>query len=255
MALIGARSLRVPALGLLALTACSPVPLQAIELVPTTLVDGMIVHWTFDDGTGTVALDHSGNRHTGQITGGTWVTDGRFGGALHLAEGDFVSAASFPDATSSWSVSAWVRLTDSTPTTETYKSVISTEAPGAGGWEMNINRSEAEPAAHFGFWKGPMVGDYYGVDCFCMAFQQWTHVVGVVDDGALSVAVYVNGALGDSMPITQTVLPGTPTLYVGRWRDAGRLLVGDVDDVVIYGRALLATEIVELGRESPPDPG
>jgi hypothetical protein len=247
---------RFAALGMLALTACSPVPLQAIELVPTTLTDGMVLHWTFDEGTGTVVPDHSGHGHTGQITGGTWIRDGRFGGALHLAAGDFVtSVASFPDASASWSVSAWVRLTDSTATTETYKTVISTEDPDEGGWEMNINRSEAEPGAHFGFWKGPALGDYYGVDCFCMAFQQWAHLVGVTDDGALTVAVYVNGALGDSEAITQTIRHGTPTLYVGKWGGTGRLLVGDVDDIVIYSRALTSDEIVELGQESPPDPG
>ena len=87
-----------------------------------------------------------------------------------------------------------------------------------------------------------------------MAFQQWTHLVGVVDDGALTVAVYVNGALGGSEAITQTILHGTPTLYVGKWQGTGRLLVGDVDDIVIYSRALSTDEIVELGEESPPDP-
>ncbi len=243
-------------LGMLALAACSPATLEAIELVPTTLSNGIVLHWTFDEGTGTVVHDHSGNGHTGQVTGGTWITDGRFGGALHLDAGDFVtSVASFPGATPSWSVSAWVRLTDSTPTTEQYKTVISTEAPNEGGWEMNIDRSEAEPGANFAFWKGPLQGDYLGATCSCMAFQQWTHLVGVVDDGALTVAVYVNGALGGSDAITQTILHGTPTLYVGKWQGTGRLLVGDVDDVVIYSRALTADEIVELGEESPPDPG
>jgi hypothetical protein len=254
MAVIVSRSCGVAALGWLALTSCSPAPLDAIELVPTTLTDAVVVHWTFDEGTGTVVLDHSGNGHTGQITGGTWIADGRFGGALHLAAGEFVSAASFPDATASWSVSAWVRLTDSTPTTETYKSVISTESPGAGGWEMNIDRSQAQPGAHFGFWKGPAAGDYYGVQCYCVAFQQWTHIVGMVDSAALTVAVYVNGALGEAMALTQTITPGTPAVYVGKWGGSGRLLVGDVDDIVIYGRALTTHEIIQLGQESPPDP-
>ncbi len=239
--------------GLLVLGACTPIPVEVIELDPATLDDGLIAHWTFDEGSGDVAVDHSGNKHDGQISGGTWLTSGRFGGALHLDEGAFVSVDSFPDATQSWSVSAWVRLTDATATTEVLKTVISTEKEISGGWEMNIDRSMAQPGAHFGYWEGPVVADYYRITCFCMSFEEWTHIVATVDAGAGILSLYVGGVLVDSMPITHTILPGSSTLYMGKWTGTGRLLIGDLDDILIYRRVLFPAEIAELFQSSPPD--
>jgi Concanavalin A-like lectin/glucanases superfamily len=239
--------------GLLAAGACTPAPIDAIELDPATLDDGLVAHWTFDEGSGAVAYDHSGNDRDGQITGGTWLSDGRFGGALHLDEGAFVSVADFPDAASSWSVSAWVRLTDASPSTEPYKTVISTEILGAGGWEMNIDRTMTQPGAHFGYWGGPTIEDYNIVTCFCMAFGEWTHIVGSVDADAGTLSLYVGSVLSASLPIPRTIVPGSATLYMGKWTGEGRLLVGDLDDVLIYQRALFPAEIAELASFSPPN--
>jgi hypothetical protein len=235
--------------GLLAAGACTPAPIEAIAIDPTTLDDGLVAHWTFDEGSGDVALDHSGNDRNGQITGGTWLSDGRFGGALHLDEGAFVSVGDFPDAASSWSVSAWVRLTDATPSTEAYKTVIL----GVGGWEMNIDRTMTQPGAHFGYWEGAVVADYYVVTCFCMAFGEWTHISASVDADAGTLSLYVGSVLGASLPITHTILPGSATLYMGKWTGDGRLLVGDLDDILIYNRALFPVEVAELSSFSPPD--
>jgi hypothetical protein len=239
--------------GLLAAGACTPAPLEVIQIDPKTLADGLVAHWTFDEGSGSVVPDHSGNEHDGQITGGTWLNAGRFGGALHLDQGAFVSVGNFPDAASNWSVSAWVRLTDATPTTEVFKTVVSTEKEIAGGWEMNIDRSMTQPGAHFGYWEGPVVDDYYRLTCSCMAFGEWTHIVASVDTDAGTLSVYVGGVLGASMPITRTILPGSATLYMGKWTGTGRLLVGDLDDILIYRRALFPAEVAELSRSSPPD--
>ena len=239
--------------GLLVASACTPVPLEVIAIDPATLDDGLVAHWTFDEGSGAVAHDHSGNGHDGQISGGSWITSGRFGGALHLDEGAFVSVDNFPDATSSWSVSAWVRLTDATPSTEVYKTVLSTETELEGGWEMNIDRSMAQPGAHFGYWEGPVVADYYIVTCYCMAFGEWTHIAATVDAAAGTLSVYVGGVLGASMPVTHTILPGSSTLYMGKWTGLGRLLVGDLDDTLVYSRALFPAEVAELSQMSPPD--
>ena len=239
--------------GLLALGACTPAPLEVIALDPATLDDGLVAHWTFDDGSGAVALDHSGNGYDGQITGGSWISDGRFGGALHLDEGSFVSVADFPDATQSWSVSAWVRLTDATPTTEVFKTVISTEMEASGGWEMNIDRTMAQPGAHFGYWEGTAVAEYYRITCYCMEFGAWTPIVASVDADAGTLSLYVGSVLGASAPIAQTILPGSATLYMGKWTGDGRLLVGDLDDILIYRRALFPAEIAELSSFSPPD--
>jgi hypothetical protein len=238
---------------LLAVSACTPTPLEALDLDPSSLNDGLVAHWTFDEGSGNAVADHSGNKHDGTISSAVWISDGRFGGAIHLDQGAYVSVADFPDATTSWTVAAWVRLTDATVTTEALKTVISNEIEIKGGWEMNIDRTMVQPGAHFGYWEGSVVADYYRATCFCMAFHEWTHIAATVDATGNTLSLYVNGKLGTSMPITNTILPGSPTLYMGKWTGTGRLLVGDLDDILVYRRSLLPAEIGELSRSSPPD--
>ncbi len=239
--------------GLSLLGACKAEPLEVIVIDPATLDDGLVAHWTFDEGSGAVVHDHSGNGHDGQLTGGTWLTTGRFGGALHIEDGAFVSVGNFPNGTASWSVAAWVRLTDATPSTEQYKTVLSTELEGFGGWEMNINRSMVQPGAHFGYWEGAALANYYRVTCYCMAFGEWTHVAASLDGEAGTLSLYVGGVLGASMPVTQPILPGNATLFMGKWAGLGRLLVGDLDDTLVYSRALFPAEVAELAQMSPPD--
>jgi hypothetical protein len=238
--------------GLLA-AACTPSPLEVLEIDPAVFADGLVAHWTFDEGSGTLVGDHSGNGHDGQLSGGTWITSGQFGGALHLDEGSFVSVDGFPNATASWSVSAWVRLTDATPTTEAFKTVISNEVEIKGGWEMNIDRTMTQPGAHFGYWEGAALAEYYRATCYCMTFGDWTHIAASVDAQAGTISLYVGGVLRDSLPTTTVILPGSPTLYMGKWTGDGRLLVGDLDDILVYQRALFPAEVAELSRSSPPD--
>ncbi|WP_438010353.1 RICIN domain-containing protein [Sorangium sp. So ce321] len=235
----------------LGLAACEQGPLDAVELTPTTLTQGMVAYWTFDEGEGTVVTDRSGNRHDGELTGGTWVADGRFGQALHFDEGEFMTVGEFPKATSSWTVSAWVRvLTDEPPADDTLRTVISTE--NTGGWELNIDYDGEARGIHFGFWKGPEISDYHRILCPCLELQRWTHAAGVVDGEALAMSLYVDGRLHSTEPIERTISPGPTSLYVGRWPQEGRLLVGDVDDIAIYSRALVPAEIAELSQHSAP---
>ena len=83
-------------------------PLDAVGLPPRVLADGLVAHWTLDEGAGTIAADASGNGHDGQLSG-TWIADARFGGGLRLAAEDAVAVPGFPAATPSWSVSVWMR--------------------------------------------------------------------------------------------------------------------------------------------------
>ncbi|WP_437737199.1 RICIN domain-containing protein [Sorangium sp. So ce1335] len=232
----------------LGLAACAKGPLDAVELTPT-LAQGLVAYWTFDEGQGTTVTDRSGNGRDGALTGGTWVEDGRFGQALHFDEGEFMTVGEFPNATPSWTVSAWVRvLTDAPPADDTLRTVISTES--SGGWELDIDYDGEAPGIHFGLWKGPELSDHHRLLCSCLELQRWTHAAGVVDGEALTMSLYIDGRLHSTEPIDRTTSPGATSLYVGRRPQEGRLLVGDVDDIAIYSRALVPAEIAELFQHS-----
>lgn len=250
----------VLAAALLASSGCAPDQLSAVELDSGTLSIQLLAHWRFDDQTGLVAHDDSGNGLDGQVSAGTWLTDGRFAGALGLADGQYVSVPRFfPDVASGFTVSAWVRLHSYTQTAlndNQWTTIVSTE--DSGGWEVNVDHVNPEPALHFGFWKGPNQGDYVGYSCPGVTLGQWSQIVGMVDPSTANAtstfAVYLNGELCFSMSTPHRIVPGSATLNIGQWPNGGRFLIGDVDDLAIWGRALVPAEVALL-TQTPPPPG
>jgi hypothetical protein len=70
------------------------------------------------------------------------------------------------------------------------------------------------------------------------------------------LTLYIADELVGSTPISRVISPGSAILYMGSWSQVDqydpRFLVGDIDDVAIYGRALQAAEVQELGIHPPP---
>ena len=244
---------RWPKLTLLSLCVlgCEPRPLDAVVAPPRELADALIAHWTFDDGAGNVAADASGNGHDGQLTGGAWISDGRFAGALRLATGDVIAVPNFPDATSSFSVSAWVRLSPEqvAANRDMWATLLSSETLASGGWEMNIDRAVGEPRFVFSYWTPPRMG-YTVTSCRCVTTDTWIHLAAVVDAASDRVTLFHNGTVVDQQRGGTDIVPGDSTLYLGRWSMNGRFLSGDIDDIAVWGRALVASEVASLATTS-----
>jgi Concanavalin A-like lectin/glucanases superfamily len=265
----------------LLLASCSPGRLNVVGRVPNSLQQGMVAYWPCDEGTGDAGiggmlLDHSGFGYNGSIIGGTLLPDSGhagFGGALHFDSGNSVIVGSFPNALDSWSVALWVRpgsWASSPPASgngnDTYVTLISTEIAGNteitgnGGWEMNIrfpgsgqdtngwryNFAYPNPADAGPWWYYEWA-EAYGVDV-----SQWTHLVAVVDSSVKKILFYKNGVQSGENPITSFIRPGSNALYFGTWSGGGRYFVGDLDDIVIYGRALAAAEVALLFKQPAP---
>jgi hypothetical protein len=244
-------------LALATLAACQAAPLDAIGLAPTALGNGLIAHYTFDEGFGAIVGDHSGNNHNGVLSGGTWIAAGRFGGALHFDGFSVVTVQQFPFATASFSVSSWIRSAATpgdagAPDAARFETVLSTEFARLGGWELNL--AETTPTgAHAAYWDNTDKM-YTTAECACIKDNQWTHVVSVLNSGAQTLSLYVDGTLAASVAAPHPISPGRVELFMGHWFGPGRFLVGDVDDVAIYDRALEPAEVSALERSPPPDP-
>jgi hypothetical protein len=235
--------------------ACSPDRLRAVELGPSTLPRQLLAHWSFDEQVGSVVNDDSGNAHHGALTGGTWLADGRFAGALHLGPGELVSVPMFPGVTSSFTVSAWVRLTQYAQNAVAggeWTTVVSTEA--SGGWEINVDHLAAAPALHFGFFIGPATTDYVSHSCGVVPLGEWTQIAGVVELSAASAgskfSVFLNGSECFSLTTVHQISPGSAMLTIGEWPRGGRFLNSDVDDIAIWSRALVPAEILLLNQSA-----
>jgi len=239
-----------------ALAQCGTSPIDAVGVAPAARSESLLGHWRFDETSGDVAHDSSGNGRDGLVVGGAWKADGRFGGALFLNTFDSVSVANFPQAAPSWTVSVWLRqLTEDLawgPAT-----VLSTEIHNTGGWQMNIfppNGGNAK-TIEFAYWYQPR-NDYVGVRCQCLIPDVWFHLAAVVDAEEAKILLYQNGMLKVTNTMPGKIAPGTPTLLMGVWNDPKdpRPYNGALDDVAVFNRALTAEEVRLLSQNAVIDP-
>jgi Concanavalin A-like lectin/glucanases superfamily len=240
----------------LASLGCGGHALEAVELPPAE--QALVAHWTFDEGSGDVVYDTSGNNLNGKMTGGEW-TQGKFAGGLRFNGADFVTVANFPDATPGWTVSAWVLL-GAADIGSGFGTVLSNEnindpaTPSnvkPGGWEMH-----AKDDIDFAFFRDvPRDVDTYGyasLHCCIIEADRWYHIVGVVDPDAKVARLYESGVLQDTRSIPGPILPGDTTFYLGSWNNARptptRFFMGTMDEITIYARVLSIDEIRALDR-------
>ena len=233
---------------------CTAGPLDVATLMPTSLTDGLVAHWAFDENFGTFADDSSGNGRTGAIAGPGWSwIPGQFGSALHFAGSDYVSVGAFPRATPSYSVSAWV-LIEASELGAPIVNLISTETLG-GGWALY---QLGAPAVTYDFrYLESAAGATYEVaSCGCVTPGVWTHLAAVVDGDAATLTLYVNGAASATVATPTAILPGSSTLYIARTAalNPSFSLTGSLDDIAIWDRALVPAEVALLAQAAVPDP-
>jgi hypothetical protein len=162
-------------------------------------------------------------------------------------------------------VSLWVRLPMTpgpVPAPDPFLTLLSTEVPKgfgmAGGWEMNLGQHTANMVDQnffqFAYWVGPAVGQYDTYNTQNVMPGVWTHIAAVVDHSAMTLSFYINGELQPSPTmVTEFIKPTSDsTLFMGAWTGAGRRFTGDLDDVVIYSRALDKDEVMMLFTNPVP---
>ena len=217
--------------------------------------------WTFDDGSGTVAKDLSGNGVDATFFGEpTWGTEAGHGGILLFDGTTTTPEYVLMDGSYHvpvYTITLWFRVEDGSG----QRDIFSAYAPGVRhgillelGGEGNLRYLHRYPLGTGGgtnIYTSTTYGD-----------GAWYHAATVksVD----TIALYINGELVDSVADTSVFNPGdTFGVVLGildHERDPARLFPGAMDDVRIYDRALTQDEIqfVMQGKEWPfafgPDP-
>jgi hypothetical protein len=201
----------------------------------------LVAHWTFDEGSGTIAYDSAGD-NDGTIHNADWTT-GQVGGALNFdGSGDYVEVPHDDslNLVSAGTVAAWVNLGSS------HRQAVVTKNPSKSSGNYFLFTSSADRMG-----IGITNGNWGGGGVIWVATpgevitDEWVFYVGTFDSN--SVKLYENGVLADSKP--NTILPvttGAP-LYIGRWgNDADWDCEGSIDEVMIFNRALSGGEVEEL---------
>jgi 1,4-alpha-glucan branching enzyme len=211
--------------------------------IPATTATNLLAYWTFDEGSGSLAYDSSGNGNTGSVffgsNGGAWTSSGLVNGAIFFdADGTqvTVSNSSSLNPVNGITIAAWVN-------------------DASGGWynTPRILQKSTNQYALFVNTSGSSIEFFVaGVSNGTITVSPpssgaWHHLAGTYDGSSL-LSFYIDGQLATQqvasggMPIT------TDPLAIGN-KPGGSLssqFYGNIDDVRIYGSALAPAQIAQL---------
>lgn len=124
-----------------------------------------------------------------------------------------------------------------------YREMISQGASGGPGFYLGTDSSGATMRASDAWIP---TGVPFG------AANTWNHYALVVDAGAATSKLYVNGTLAASVPYAiVTSISGTPTRLGAQFGSYGEYFNGALDDVRIYDGALTGAEVAALANPVP----
>jgi glucose/arabinose dehydrogenase len=215
---------------------------------------GLVAAYNFNEGSGTVATDASGNGNNGTITGAAWNTGGKYGQALSFdGVNDWVTIndSAGLDLTSGMTLEAWVW-----PTSQSgWETVIFKEMAGDHAYVLYsyTDNATGRPTATIRRAAGSSTASGSAV----IPVNAWTHLAATYDGAMLRF--YVNGALTGSTAATGAIVTTTGALRIGGNNIWAEWFNGLIDDVRVYNRALSLAEIQAdmnraVGSQAPAPP-
>lgn len=207
--------------------------------------------WNLDEGSGTTAHDAGPGLHNATLTGSpTWagaspgsgVTRGSlaFDGSSDYA----LTSGTVLDTAKSFTVSAWAY-----PTAASHFGTIATECGTnhcamyleentSGEWEFAAENSDAATSTVAEVNTATPV-----------TLNTWTHVVGVFDANAMTVTLYVNGALVGTSGTSAAFTATNPLVIGGADYGSGGIDAdweGNLADIRVWNQALTASQVSEV---------
>jgi len=207
--------------------------------------------WLFDEGSGIVTMDASGNQHDGEIQGDKieWTTNGKFGNALRFFgdtndPNDFDCVVSVPHKDSlnltTWSITAWIKATK-------------TLYPGI------LNKDNGDFQRNYALWLDDSAGGITAqfTSGGRMAFQNasggavfddtWHHIAATYDMKTL--CAYVDGVSVGTLPASGTPDVNTDNIIIGNETPKYNYPVpfnGILDDIGLFDVGLTESEVNEV---------
>ncbi len=201
----------------------------------------LIAYWNFNEGTGTIASDSSGNANNGIINGATWTT-GKLGSAMQFdGVNDYVNV---PDGNSldasTFTFESWIKnnIDDSNIL---YNRIASKKInwDDADGWTIEINGINSGGAGEI-----TVLGSgrsFNRIQVLPAWDQNWHHLV-VVFSGSTAF-IYLDGVYKGVSNINN-IVSNNFNISIGRLGAGSNFFNGIIDEAKIYNQALSAEEIM-----------
>lgn len=233
----------------------------------------LIAHWKLDESSGATATDSSATGlFSGTLSSGVKRIDGKFGKAVSFPEGEFnyvEIGKEFTDILKSntFTTSMWVRLpSDGKLWTQIFGGKVGKNAFVA---EFTLKRENLY-LHWYGFdtdGNGPSAAGQYFYPASFIPADQWVHIATAwwLENGLLKRQAYLNGVAMSPSPIQTYETPGQLVTTAPAYMVLGSTSYGkpssgeytskaDIDDVKVYNKALSATEVGDLYKETPSTP-
>lgn len=220
--------------------------------------ENLVGYWTLDDGSGTTALDSSGNANTLTMTGSpSWVTGNIGSSALDFSgSGQYLSVADpssgvldFVDG-SDFTITGWFnRDTAAADHTIVAKKNDQTTSAGYVVWIDNNGSTDYLSAE-----ISDGTDTYSAVGTTNLSTTGWHHF-SVVWDDSNGLYIYLDGKLDGSTTSSTTSinsLANALAFRIGAESDAGVPFDGKIDDIKVYNRALSVDEVSKLAHTAVP---
>lgn len=208
---------------------------------PSTLLNGLVAYWGFNETSGTTAYDATSNDNDLTITGATINQTGcGDGGRSYLFDGtnDYVGNVDNFKFTSAFSISMMIRTTVTTG----YQSPIGNYHWTGQGYDFI--RNERTGRIEFTI-RNSGSGTAYTRSTTNVANGSWHHVVATWDGS--NIRIYINGTQEAVTSCTFAPNYHASNRFVIGTREIGdNYWNGGIDNVAIYSRALTSTEVSQL---------
>jgi N-acetylneuraminic acid mutarotase len=209
--------------------------------ISDALLNGLVGWWKFDETSGTVAYDSSGNGNNGNLTGGpTWVT-GKIDGALSFdGLDDYVSIPATADLDLvNLNISAWIN-------TSNYRQdgfIFEKTSNGQVNSQYNLFLQYNSNSLH---WRTkPDSGNYHESRLATNTLTSWNFVSASYD--GITKQIFLNANLSTSDSFSGAIVQNPNGIsLIGKHPPANYFFNGLIDDVRIYDRALSAQEVQAL---------
>jgi len=228
---------------------------NVVVTVSNNGIPGLQLAYSFDEGSGTVIHDSSGNSNRGTVVAATWTAAGHTGSALSYdGAGDDVqtpNSASINIGGKGLTVEMWANITagsavDYVLLAKPWVNGSTGNPPYQYGLEYDANGAHT-----LDFYFGDTIGAIHGPYSMVPPTGAWTHLA-YTFDGSM-VRGYLDGVLKISAPIDADIQTRASNLLLGVDGSLGQGFKGKLDDVRIYNRALTLLEIqTDMGRAVAP---
>ncbi len=205
----------------------------------------LVAWWKLDDGSGTTAMDSSGNGNDGDIEGGAQWVAGQLGGALQLNGSDAdVRAPHIPLNNQSFTITMWINPVLSG------SAVIFSQAE-SGSTNLSMHYRLGGPSSSDAPVRGIRMG-FYSNDLDTpgdlLQDNTWYHITFWYDFENQEQRVYVDG-VQVAQRSANPYLGSVGDTLIGVWQtDTSQRYEGIVDDVQIYDHPLTEPEILAVMR-------